>query len=1235
MECAMPILPRLFKACSIVLLPASATFAQTQATGQSAEPWHGDPGITETIAQIMAREAATPPTPPEPKPRHIKPRSPDVQAPDSLGEVPRWPWDGNWNTGPAATPTYPALNPGNGPFAPRDPQTASTSFLGESLSDATGIFPPDTGGGVGPTQVLAVTNGKVKVYDRTGVLGGLNVTLNTFFASVRGSSGTSDPHCVFDKLSGRWYLAAVNVASTNNRILLAVSSGSALTSTSSFTFFQFSQNTVAPAGDTGWFADYPTLGVDANALYVSGDMFNGNNYAGSTGWVIRKSDLLAGTLTAFAFRNSAGGMGAATSGITSARGVSNDDPASTQGYFIGTDAGTKGRLVLVRVNTPGGTPTLTAVNISVPATAAPLDAPTNGGTLNIDTVDDRLMLARMYLNRATNVRSLWTAHTIRVTSVGAGSSAGDRNGTRWYQLTNLSGTPAVTQSGTLFDNAASNPVFYSDGTIAATGQGHAAIGTTTSSTSEFLQVSVAGRLVTDSLGSIQARTVAQTSTTSYNAGSQNGSYRWGDFSVTTVDPVDDQSIWTFQEYCNATNSYGVRVIKLLAPPPATPVSCTPSTVAAGASGVSVVVAGMAVSGSAFYDTDPAGPAYQTHLQAAFSGTGITVTSVAFTPSDPTHVTLTVNVAGGATATARDVTITNPDGQVRTGTGVLTISSNGCTAPSISGQPSGQTICEGGSVSFGVTAGGTGLSYQWRKGGTNIGGATAAMYTINPAAPGDSGSYDCVVTGTCGNATSNPAVLTVNATTAVTGQPMAQTVCAGDSASFSVAGNGAALMYQWRKGGTNIGGATSSTYMIGSAAAGDVGSYDCVVTGTCGMATSDAAMLNLAANPMVTHNPMPQTVCTGGMATFSITASNAVSYQWFRNGTMVSGATFSSLTINPATMANAGNYYCVATGACSGATASSNFALLQVFDPVVINTQPMPQSACAGASVGLSVDAGGSIETYQWRKNTVNIDGATDTMYTIASAQVTDTGSYDCVITGDCNTMTTNAVNVSIGGPPQINGQPTDQTACAGGSASFTVSAMGTGLSYQWRKNTVNVGGATSAMLTINPVSAGDIGSYDCVVTGGCGSMTSSAAMLSVNDATSITGQPMAQTACVGASASFSVTATGASLTYQWRRNTVNIGGANAATLTINPVAAASAGSYDCVITGTCGVVTSNAVSLSVCAVDFDCSGTVTVQDIFAYLNAWFGGDPRADFDGNPGLSVQDIFAFLNAWFAGC
>ena len=88
-------------------------------------------------------------------------------------------------------------------------------------------------------------------------------------------------------------------------------------------------------------------------------------------------------------------------------------------------------------------------------------------------------------------------------------------------------------------------------------------------------------------------------------------------------------------------------------------------------------------------------------------------------------------------------------------------------------------------------------------------------------------------------------------------------------------------------------------------------------------------------------------------------------------------------------------------------------------------------------------------------------------------------------------------------------------------------------------------------------------------------------------------------------------------------------------LEIQNFAPGDAVAYDCAVSNGCGAATSAAATLYVdCAADFNCSLTITVQDIFAFLAAWFAGNPHADINGG-GLSVTDIFAFLTHWFAGC
>jgi hypothetical protein len=67
----------------------------------------------------------------------------------------------------------------------------------------------------------------------------------------------------------------------------------------------------------------------------------------------------------------------------------------------------------------------------------------------------------------------------------------------------------------------------------------------------------------------------------------------------------------------------------------------------------------------------------------------------------------------------------------------------------------------------------------------------------------------------------------------------------------------------------------------------------------------------------------------------------------------------------------------------------------------------------------------------------------------------------------------------------------------------------------------------------------------------------------------------------------------------------------------------------------CDEITSSPARLIPCRADADCSGVLSVSDIFSFLNQWFAGEDAADFDASGGFSVGDIFAFLNAWFAGC
>ena len=182
------------------------------------------------------------------------------------------------------------------------------------------------------------------------------------------------------------------------------------------------------------------------------------------------------------------------------------------------------------------------------------------------------------------------------------------------------------------------------------------------------------------------------------------------------------------------------------------------------------------------------------------------------------------------------------------------------APSITTQPANQTVTAGQTASFAVAASGTTpLSYQWRKNGANISGATSSSYTTPPTTSADDGAqFMVVVSNTAGSITSNAATLTVTPAAvapSITTQPANQTVTAGQTASFTVTASGTTpLSYQWQKNGANISGATSSSYTTPPTTSADNGAqFTVVVSNTAGSITSNVATLTVnPASPPFGH-----------------------------------------------------------------------------------------------------------------------------------------------------------------------------------------------------------------------------------------------------------------------------------------------------------------------------------------------------------------------------------------------
>ena len=539
-------------------------------------------------------------------------------------------------------------------------------------------------------------------------------------------------------------------------------------------------------------------------------------------------------------------------------------------------------------------------------------------------------------------------------------------------------------------------------------------------------------------------------------------------------------------------------------------------------------------------------------------------------------------------------------------------------------------------------------------------ANSIVATLNNASTLTSGTYTITVTGTAG-ATVHTTTITyiINAGTppVITTQPVNQSVCAPATATFTAASSTAGVTYQWQSGPstsgpfTNIGGATAASYTTPATTAAMNGTvYHVIISTQCGTVTSSNATLTVNTAAAITAQPTNQSACTGNTATFSVTATGTgVTYQW-QSATAVGGpytnipgATAATYTTPAVTGATPTFYQVIVTTTTCAGTVTSGVAQLTISTTTAIGTQPTSQTVCAPAAATFTVAATGTGITYQWQVSTVavpaytNIAGATAATYnTGATTAAMNGNSYHVVVTGSCNTVTSNNVTLTVNTAAAITGQPAAQTVCNGTTATFTVTATGTGATYQWQSATAvggpytNIAGATSATYTIASTTPAMNGTYYQVVittTSCAGTVTSTPVLLTVNTVATIGTQPANQSACIPNPVTFSVAATGTGLGYQWQISTngggtfTNIAGATSATYTINPTTIAMNGNqFRVLVSSTCApgspitssvatltvnnpvTVTQNPVNLSGCAGDnytftvtAASTGTITYQ----------------------------------------
>lgn len=256
-------------------------------------------------------------------------------------------------------------------------------------------------------------------------------------------------------------------------------------------------------------------------------------------------------------------------------------------------------------------------------------------------------------------------------------------------------------------------------------------------------------------------------------------------------------------------------------------------------------------------------------------------------------------------------------------------------------------------------------------------------------------------------------------------------------------------------------------------------------------------------------------------------------------------------------------------------ASGPRILAQPADRVSFETQT--------ATFGVSVE-GASPLTFQWRKNGQDIPGATGITYTTPPLTLDDDGSrYSVVVSNSKGSATSGEARLTVKPKPAITAQPTGQSVALGATATFSVTATGESLSYQWRRNDVDIGGANAASYTTPATTLADDGAvYTVVVRNPGGAVESAPAVLVVSGAPAFQISPVSQVVAAGRPAIFSAIAGGGNLAYQWRRGSADIGGADAPVYVLPGAALADDGAtFAATVSNSLGTATSATATLSV------------------------------------------------------
>ena len=455
-----------------------------------------------------------------------------------------------------------------------------------------------------------------------------------------------------------------------------------------------------------------------------------------------------------------------------------------------------------------------------------------------------------------------------------------------------------------------------------------------------------------------------------------------------------------------------------------------------------------------------------------------------------NYTVTVGLSEGQVSMEREFTVELP------GVPVAPI------PPGFVQQPIGRTVAVGDSLKIEVEASGSPpLSYQWLREGKPIGGATENKLVLPSAQRSETGRYSVQVSNDGGMVTSEEIEVVVLDPPAIVKQPLGKTVPIGSRIELVVEAAGSPpLAYQWRHNDVPIPGATSAILVIDKVSSSHDGAYVVEVSNLVGSIDSTPVVVEVLEPPSIVTQARSQTVASGSSVTLDATASGAVpwSFQWFKNGQPIAGATNPSLRFSITKATDSGDYRMRVTNPVG--SVSTEVITLRVLDRPAIVQQPRNQGAAQGARLTLDVVASGSPTLkYQWYRGTSILNGQTGSQLIIESLQPAHVNSYTVKVSNEVGSVTSALAYVNIVSPPRLLRSSEGGAVAPGSALTLEVTPEGASdaLSFRWLKDGNPVASATGAQLRLDNVQPEQAGLYVAEVTASSGTTLSVPAVVGV------------------------------------------------------------------------------------------------------------------------------------------